>query len=1653
MFTPCATGFRRLVLAVAALLVAATGVHAQSDTTPPALVTLSFTPAKVDTTNGDQHVDVRARITDNLSGFQSGCFYFRSPSQLQGQTVCVYDEPGYQQSGDELDGEYRGVLTLQPFVEAGTWVLYQVILYDDAGNGDLIAEGALVAAGFPTTIEVVSESDVEPPTIEDLELSPPVFDVSNGPVVFTTTLRLADAGSGVGRVCVNLISPGVQSHTDCTFSPIEGDPNAGLYQIPIVFPQFAHAGTWQVDRVEFLDGAGNAQVLFTPALAERSFPTTFEVQSTPTDIDSPMLAPPGITLTPAAVNTSESAGTVSVAVSAMDPDALSGVGDVCVHFLSPSLLQLERSTCLTLQSGDALNGVWTGEVTFPQYSEAGLWRLHVHLYDVVGNFRFLGPEDLLGQGYEAAVAVGSTTPEAPVLHGVYPGNGRVSLQFSPGFDSGSPILNYKYSIDNGQTWIAREPASTASPLVVTGLTNGAVYTVRLRAVNANGDGTPTLPEIVTASAATGVIPDSFNPGTDGDVYSIAVDNDGKVLVGGWFLSIGGGDGQQAQRINLGRLNPDGSVDATFDPGNALDDYDVVRAMVVQPDGRVVAGICNVATGAGRVVRFNTNGLVDETFNVSADECVFALAQQADGRIVVGGTFSQLNVGGVQVPRSGLARLNADGTLDTAFNPVLNESAAVLALAIQPDGRILIGGSMIFFVNGLERSRLARLEPTGAVDPTFSPSADFPESETADVRALALQPDGRILVGGFLQTLNGEFRDRIGRLNADGTVDTTFVPPPLPQVETSRLPAIETILVLPNGQILAGGHALAQSVPGGPLHHLVRYNADGTLDSVFDAMIDTGSIIRALVMQDDGRILVGGSFLALGGEVRQNIARIDIGIPGVPAISSITRGNGQLSVVFTPPAATSEFALVNYEYSLDGGETWTPRSPASAESPLVITGLTNGTPYRVAIRAVTTAGFFGGASNTVSATPAAPPGAPTVISITPGDAQLIVTFSPPAAGDGDEIINYEYSVNGGQTWVARVPPSTASPIVISGLINGEIYTVVIRAVNDIGPGAASLPLTARASTTPGAPLVTGITPGNGQLSVVFVEGPTGGLPIVAYEFSRNGGATWEPRFFGGTSSPLVIAGLVNGTSYGISLRAVNDNGPGAASPVVFATPQATADESADTFNPGADGVVRTLAVQADGRVIVGGEFTRLGENATLPRNNLGRVNADGSIDSSFNPVNIGPTSLVSAVAIQPDGRIVLGGDGPDPTGLRTYTARLFPDASFDGTFVGAANGPIYAIAVQPDGRLIIGGNFTQVGMNNEWSRPRLARLNTDGTADSTFNPDFNGIVNAIAVQPDGRILVGGSFSVVSGVPRSNLVRLNPDGSVDHSFVGGASGEVSSAAADFSGAGVAALSIQADGKILVGGRFTLLGGGGALGVRINVGRLNADGTLDASFAPNTGSSDPSAVVEAVLELPTRRILIGGYAVAEPHADGMPRHLARLLPDGTLDAEFNPRADGRVRALALQPDGRVVVGGHFNSIGGETRFRLARLGGSGPVSPVTPVVPPPFTDDPLIAGTTPLRAVHITELRDRINALRVRFALSPVSWTDSVLTGVLARAVHVQELRDALLAAYDAALLQGIAAPRPVFADAPLGPGLPIRALHIQQLRAAVQLLEGM
>jgi uncharacterized delta-60 repeat protein len=341
-----------------------------------------------------------------------------------------------------------------------------------------------------------------------------------------------------------------------------------------------------------------------------------------------------------------------------------------------------------------------------------------------------------------------------------------------------------------------------------------------------------------------------------------------------------------------------------------------------------------------------------------------------------------------------------------------------------------------------------------------------------------------------------------------------------------------------------------------------------------------------------------------------------------------------------------------------------------------------------------------------------------------------------------------------------------------------------------------------------------------------------------------------------------------------------------------------------FAPNLNAFVYSTGLQADGKILIGGAFTTIDGT---PYNHIARLNADGTADSSFNPdVN----GTVYCIAVQADGKILVGGIFSTVNGTPyNRLARLNADGTLDSTFNDpTVNSTVNCIAVQADGKILLGGWFSSVGAA---TYNLVARLNADGTVDSTFtNPSVSGsYATSIALQADGKILIGGGFSSVGGLTCKDIARLNANGTVDSTLNSPiANGQVYS------------VMIQADGKILLGGSFPSVGGA----TNYIMARLNANGMVDSSFNNPIGDSSKS-VESMVVQTDGKILIVGGFATLG--GVGYIR-VARLNSDGTVDSNFNASADGNVNSVAVQADGQVLIGGVFVYVDGAVWSYMARL-----------------------------------------------------------------------------------------------------------------------------
>jgi uncharacterized delta-60 repeat protein len=353
-------------------------------------------------------------------------------------------------------------------------------------------------------------------------------------------------------------------------------------------------------------------------------------------------------------------------------------------------------------------------------------------------------------------------------------------------------------------------------------------------------------------------------------------------------------------------------------------------------------------------------------------------------------------------------------------------------------------------------------------------------------------------------------------------------------------------------------------------------------------------------------------------------------------------------------------------------------------------------------------------------------------------------------------------------------------------------------------------------------------------------------------------------------------------------------------------------------------VYSLATQPDGKFLAGGSFT--GVNGTT-RGSIERFNADGTVDTSFNPGGVGANGAVYVIIPLPDGKILISGNftGYNDVGV-IRIARLNANGTLDQTFNPqgtSASASIQDTIVQPDGKILISGTFTSF---NGTTRNRVARLNADGTLDASFNPNVNNFVEELILQPDGKIVIAGIFTNVGGASRNGVARLNADGTLDATFNVGSGVNINGA--------VYAAERQADGKILIGGLFYEYNGA----ARENVARLNTDGSLDTTFAPATGGNG----VEYFDIQPDGKIIVVGSFFSSNAG------IVRLNANGSFDSSFNGGAvDDFGYVAKILPDGKILFGGFFTQYAGATRQSIARLNTNGTADGFAPAI----TGDPVV------------------------------------------------------------------------------------------------------
>ena len=342
-----------------------------------------------------------------------------------------------------------------------------------------------------------------------------------------------------------------------------------------------------------------------------------------------------------------------------------------------------------------------------------------------------------------------------------------------------------------------------------------------------------------------------------------------------------------------------------------------------------------------------------------------------------------------------------------------------------------------------------------------------------------------------------------------------------------------------------------------------------------------------------------------------------------------------------------------------------------------------------------------------------------------------------------------------------------------------------------------------------------------------------------------------------------------------------------------------------FAPSFNDNVAAIARQADGTVIVGGEFDQVsGQN----RYALARLSESGALLPKF-PNE--PTNLVRAIAVDASNRIVIGGRFKKMTGgfVTHLVARLNSDGTLDTGFVSGlidnGFGQVDWVAVLPNGKIVVSGLLTTPS-----GSAHIALLNADGSLDSNFDrPDFENI-EALAVTSNNKILIAGGFDVQNEECIHHcVIRLNLDGSIDSSFSMTQLGILKH------------MSVQANGRILVTGGISEID----THVTYYVGRIMPNGGADASF---TNSDIRYASMKRIVEQADGTILIAGAFRWQSSGTSVDR-VARLFGSGARDTSFNePLFDSMITDMSVLANGDFIVGGYFETANGTARSRVARF-----------------------------------------------------------------------------------------------------------------------------
>lgn len=686
---------------------------------------------------------------------------------------------------------------------------------------------------------------------------------------------------------------------------------------------------------------------------------------------------------------------------------------------------------------------------------------------------------------------------------------------------------------------------------------------------------------------------------------------------------------------------------------------------------------------------------------------------------------------------------------------------VFEITLQSDGKVVAIGNFTRY-NGALVPGIARLKGNNqGLDSGFVIGTGFGGGQP---KKIAVQPDGKILICGSFSSFNGNPANQLVRLLSNGQVDPSF------SVGLGPFPSemgITALALLPDGKILAAGNFTTFN--GSSRAMVVRLHENGNLDMNFNAG-SAGSVaettIRDIEVQADGKILLAGIFKST--------------FNGLP----ISFNHGAVLLRLLPNGGLdNSFSIL--ENTLPGGN-----------------------------------------------------GGHSICLATDG--------SPVLAG------------NFGALWKKYSSPS---------------FSTIYHFIKLKSDGTADQYFKSSVLTNP--------------TESIFIILPSGNQFIIGGQFSKIGSPSLIKK---GNLAKIIPADIDNAAASNIDIGFAPDSG--------------------------ANGSIFSLALEPSGKVLAGGQFSRMDQKA---RFSLARLNNQGQVDSPLS-LGTGADRAIHSMVVQPDQKLLIGGDfGYYNWNWANGIARILPNGDIDPGFnIGTGfNGVVRIIALQNDGKILVGGHFNAY---QGISRNGIVRLLPGGAIDPTFDPGLgtNDTVFSLAFHESGKILLGGSFTSFNGQQAGRIIRLLANGQIDPSFQTGSGVNGT----------IRKVAVFQDSIIFVAGQFSTINGA----TRRGIARLQINGGL--SFSVNQGPGlNQGSVVYAIAFQPDGKLILGGRF--STFNENSAPNIFRMSPEGILDGSFTPGSDfqGTIKDLFVYPTSlKILAVGHFSGIGPGARNHLIRFKPNG-------------------------------------------------------------------------------------------------------------------------